>query len=91
MDGVLLLYSQARILAVFGRVLFVDKSWDNIRFFILPLLCYFGETCSFSLGSAVIKSLYRELSRATVVATNQIPSPLSAMGITSSWYIVNLG
>lgn len=57
--------ARAYILALIGMMLFADKSGNQVRLFLLPLLRDLEEAGSLSWRSAVLAWLYRELFCAT--------------------------
>lgn len=69
-------FARAYILALIGVMLFADKSRNQVRLFLLPLLRDLEEAGSLSRGSAVLACLYHELCRATSPDNSGIAGPL---------------
>lgn len=57
-------HMREHIIALFGIMLFVNKSGDEVRIFTFPLLrdfeivdiCYLGQSCTYSFVSRVMSS-----------------------------------
>lgn len=89
-DEVVRHYARGYILALFGHVLFVDKSGDEVRLSALPLLRDFAQAGLYSWGSAVLACLYRELCRATRATSSEIAGPIVLLQ-TWAWERLHVG
>ncbi|XP_040957886.1 protein MAINTENANCE OF MERISTEMS-like [Gossypium hirsutum] len=64
-EGELMCAARAYIMHMIGAVLMPDANGDSVHLSYLPLLADFSFARSYSWGSAVLATLYRELCRAT--------------------------
>ncbi|XP_052486459.1 protein MAIN-LIKE 2-like [Gossypium raimondii] len=64
-EGELMCAARAYIMHMIGAVLMPDANGDSVHLSYLPLLAYLSTARSYSWGSIVLATLYRELCRAT--------------------------
>ncbi|XP_052486346.1 serine/threonine-protein phosphatase 7 long form homolog [Gossypium raimondii] len=69
-EGELMCSARAYIMHMIGAVLMPDANDDSVYLSYLPLLADFSTARSYSWGSAVLATLYRELCRATEPQVN---------------------